>query len=181
MSKSSEYSTEALFKAVRGLLNSLPTKAEKSELLEVLVETRRFLEELEHLVDSIPTMESSQELSQGISRLDALTAQAHQHTGLRRLLGLRGQSANVSRQALSETHINERVNHLQGIIANSHEVSDVNIEDELAGESMVVLKQLASQLSVHVLSKERKSELARKIATHVRNQRGYARLRGNDR
>lgn len=181
MSKSSEYSTEALFKAVRGLLNSLPTKAEKSEFLNVLAETRLFLEELELLVDSIPTMESSQELTQGISRLDALTAQAHQHTGLRRLLGLRGQPAIGSRQSISQTQINERVDHLQRVIANSHQVSDGSIEDQLASEPIVVLKQLARQLSVHVLSKERKSELARKIATHVRNQRDYARLRGNDR
>ena len=59
---------EALFKGLKGLLNSLPTEEEKLEFLRNLNEAENSLEELRSLVEAIPTMESSRELSAGLSQ-----------------------------------------------------------------------------------------------------------------
>lgn len=169
------YSIDTLFRGMKGLLNSLPTEEEKSELLRDLTEVQFFLDELRALVEAIPTMESSGELAVGLSRLDALAARANQDAGLRRLLGLRGPAAGRSPRTVADA--NGRASELEAIIAQS-ETS--NIADLLSRESLAVLKEVAGRFGIRTRSKERKPDLVRRIATHVENQRGYALLRGND-
>ena len=159
------------------MLGSLPTDAEKHELLKDLKEAQEFLEELRLLVDAIPTMESSQELSVGLSRLDSLTERAHHDTGLRKLLGLRGPMAGSNRKTAAHKNLADRVNQLAEAIAASetHQATEL-----LAQESLAVLKALANRFGIRTRSKERKLDLVGRIATHVENQRGYALLRGGD-
>ena len=90
MKRTSTYSTDSLFKGLRTLLTSLPSEEEKVELIQTLRETRDFLDELQLLVETFPTTESSQRLSQGLSRLDILADRAVSDTPLRRVMGLRG-------------------------------------------------------------------------------------------
>ena len=79
---------ETLFKGLNSLLNSLPTDEEKRALVQELKEARDFLDEMAGLVDLVPTLETSEELALGMSRLNALTERA-QDGPMRRLLGLR--------------------------------------------------------------------------------------------
>ena len=176
MRRSSSYSTEALFRGLRGLLNSLPTEEEKSELLRNLSESQNFLEELRLLVEAIPTMQSSRELSEGLSRLDILTERAYRDAGLRKLLGLRGPKADRQRKTVASKDNNGRASELEAMIAQSptSEVSDL-----LTGESVAVLKEVAGHYGIRTLSKERKLDLIKRIATYTENQRGYALLRGS--
>lgn len=102
MSQSSSYSIEALFRGLKGLLNSLPTEEEKKELQRNLNEAENFLEELRLLVEAIPTMESSRELSEGLSRLDILTERAYRDSGLRKLIGLRGPATDRKRETVAQ-------------------------------------------------------------------------------
>ena len=166
---------ESLFRGLKGLLHSLPTEAEKRELLQELKEAQEFLEELRLLVDAIPTMESSQELAVGLSRLDGLAERAHQDAPLRKLLGLRGSAVGKKRKAATPDDVTARVCQLEAAIAKS-ETSEVTAL--LSRESLAVLKELAGNFGIRTPSKERKVDLANRINTHIENQRGYKLLRG---
>ena len=177
MSQASPYSMESLFRGLKSLLNSLPTEEEKLELLQNLHEAQNFLEELRLLVEAIPTMESSQKLSEGLSRLDILVDRAYRDAGLRKLLGLRGVAAGEKRKPVASEDTSKRVSELEAIITES-ETSQ--IADLLAQESLSVLKELAVRFGIRTLSKERKRELVKRIAIHAENQRGYTLLRSSD-
>ena len=176
MTQPPSYSIEALFRGLKNLLNSLPTEEEKRELLRNLKEAQDFLEELRALVDAIPTMESSHELSAGLSRLDVLTARAYHDAGLRKLLGLRGLTSGRIRRPAAREDENGRAGELKAAVAQS-ETSD--IADLLSREPLAVLKELAGSFGIRTPSRERKPDLIRRIETHVENQRGYALLRGD--
>ena len=176
MTKSPSYSTETLFRGLKALLLSLPTEEEKRELLRNLKEAESFLEELRLLVESIPTMESSRELSVGLSRLNILTERAYSDAGLRKLLGLRGPTSGRSSRTVAREDVNGRVGELQEQIRKSE---SSEIVDLLAGEPLAVLKEVATAYGIRAPSKERKMDLAGRIATYVTNQRGYALLRGD--
>ena len=177
MSQASSYSMESLFRGLKGLLTSLPTDEEKLELLRNLTETQSFLEELRSLVEAIPTMESTRELSEGLSRLDILTERAYRDAGLRKLLGLRGPTANGRRKNGTSEETNGRVSELEAKISQS---DTPEIADLLMGESLAVLREVAGHSGIRARSKERKQDLARRITTHIENQRGYSLLRGGD-
>ena len=177
MSLAPPYSMESMFRGLKGLLNSLPTEEEKCELLRNLTEAENFLEELRSLVEAIPTMESSRELSEGLSRLDILTARAYRDAGLRKLLGLRGPTAHRKKRTGASEDTNGRVSELEAKISHS-ETSEIS--DLLMRESVAVLKGVAGNSGIRTRSKERKQDLARRITTHIENQRGYTLLRGGD-
>ena len=69
---------------------------------------------------------------------------------------------------------NGRVSELEAKISQS-EISDL-----LMRESLAVLKEIAGHSGIRTRSKERKQDLARRITTHIENQRGYTLLRGGD-
>ena len=171
------YSIETLLRGVKSLLNSLPTEDEKQEILQSLGEISKFLEELQSLVMQVPTMESSRELSEGLSRLDALTRQVHQDTGLRKALGLRGSIARGKGRAATSAVADEQVSELMEVVANS---DSSKIESLIAQEPLAVLRKLADRLNLRVPSKERKQDMIRRLVIHVENQRGYATLRGEN-
>ena len=54
MALTSNYPTESLFRGLKTLLKSLPTEEEKIEIIQTLRETRKFLDELQHLIEAIP-------------------------------------------------------------------------------------------------------------------------------
>ena len=174
--KSQPYSVESLFRGLRGLLGSLPTEVEKRELLRTLEEAQEFLEDLRILVDAIPTMESSQELTVGLSRLDSLTDRAHRDAPLRKLLGMRGRTGGREKSVSAHAgDIQEQVSQLADQVSQSetHEIRAL-----LERESVAALKELAGRFGMRTPSKERKVDLVGRIVNHVENQRGYALLRG---
>ena len=177
--QTSHYPTEALFKGVKVLLTSLPSNEEKSELLRTLTETQSFLEKLRLLVETVPTLESSQELSEGLSRLDILADRANRDAGLRRLLGLRESTATRPKRIGSHGDAEERACKLEQELSQS-KTSDIVAALEQSGEPLAVLAQLAARFGIRTRSKERKRELIKRIATHIENQRGYSLLRGDD-
>ena len=177
MNQSSQYSMESLFRGLKSLLNSLPTEEEKLELLRNLAEAQNFLEELRLLVEAIPTMESSRELTIGLSRLDILTERAYRDAGLRKLLGLRAPATEKNRKSAAHEDTTGRISELEAMISKSE---STEITDLLAQESLAVLKGLASHFGIRTPSKERKLGLVQRIATYAENQRGYTLLRGSD-
>ena len=168
---------ESLFRGLKGLLNSLPTEEEKLELLRNLSEAQNFLEELQLLVEAIPTMESSRELTEGLSRLDILTERAYRDAALRKILGLRNTTADRKRKTVSAEDTTGRISELEAMIAESE---SSQIMDLLAREPLAVLKEVADHFGIRTLSKERKLDLVKRIATYTENQRGYSLLRGDD-
>lgn len=176
--RTARYPTDALMKGMRALLTSLPSNEEKDELIRTLNEAQSFLEELRLLVESIPTLESSQQLAEGLSRLDILADRARNDGGLRRLMGLREPKSRAKRPATpadSEARarkLEQGVAHLEG--------QDIAVALERSGEPLSVLIELAGQLGLKTRSKERKVELIGRIATHMSNWRGYRLLRGDD-
>ena len=178
-SRTTSYPTDALFKGLRALLASLPSEEEKSELIRTLNEAQRFLEEFRMLVESIPTIESSRELAEGLSRLDILAERARRDAGLRRLMGLRDAKKSKAKRATSTSDREARARSLEQKLARL-EATDVVDALERSGEPLSVLTELAARLGMRTRSKERKPELIRRIATHIENRRGYRLLRGED-
>ena len=177
MKPNSQYPIDTLFKGIRTLLNSLPTKEEKSELIHTLQETRDFLRELQTLVERFPTVESSAGLSQGLSRLDILADRASNDAPLRKLMGFRSSRGSQVNNGNGAEDVKVRVDRLAENIKDS-ESSDVTSLLEGSGEPMSVLTGLAASLGLRTSSKERKADLIRRIATYLTNQSGYRILRG---
>ncbi len=175
----SHYPTEALFKGLKTFLSSLPSEEEKKELILTLNETQDFLDEIRSLIEAVPTMESSQELSEGLSRLDILVARANRDNGLRKLLGLRGSSTSATRKALSPNDSYARASSLAQELSQLN-TSDVRAFLEQMREPLSVLTKLAKLLGMSTRSKERKSDLLQRIVVHIENQRGYDMLRTGD-
>lgn len=174
---SAGYPTDALFKGVKSLLVSLPTEAEKKELLQTLAGAQSFLEELRRLVETVPTMESSQELAEGLSRLDILMARAHKDAGIRRLLGLRAPKVPGAKSATAPGDAVERVARLAKDLP---QLESPEVMTRLAGEPLAVLTELAVNCGMRPRGKERKADLVQRITTHIENQRGYSLLRGDN-
>ena len=172
------YQTDALLKGLKALLTSLPTEEEKRELLRVLSEAQSFIEEMQLLVEAFPTVESSRDLSEGLSRLNVLTQRAHNDKGLRKLLGLKG-VATSSKSKISTTSdgVKSRARKLEQCLYHQ-DSSDFAELLEQSGEPLPVLTELATSLGMRTISRERKASLIKRIATHVENQRGYSLLRG---
>lgn len=172
------YQTDALLKGLKALLTSLPTEEEKRELLRVLSETQGFIEEMQLLVEDFPTVESSRDLSEGLSRLNVLTQRAHNDRGLRKLLGLKG-AATHSKPKIATTsdEVKSRARKLERQLHHK-DSSDFAELLEQSGEPLPVLTELAVSLGMRIMSRERKASLIKRIATHVENQRGYSLLRG---
>ena len=174
--RASHNPTEALFKGLKTFLTSLPSKEEKEELIRTLNEAQNFLDEIRLLIEAVPTMESSRELSEGLSRLDILVNRANNDTGLRKLLGLRGSSTSGKRKALSPEVSDSRALSLEQEL-NHLDTPDVMPFLERVQEPVSVLKKLAGQLGLRTRSKERKADLIQRMAVHIENQRGYDLLR----
>ena len=174
--KAQSYPVESLMKGLRGLLDSLPTDDEKRELLRTLQDAQEFLDELRLLVEGVPTMESSQELASGLSRLNSLTDRGHKDDQLRRLLGIRGRTGGAKTTAAARNgNIQEQVNHLADAVSKSE---TREVPALLQRESVAALKELAGRFGIRTSSKERKVDLVGRIVNHIENQRGYALLRG---
>ncbi len=175
--RTSHYPMDAMFKGLKTLLTSLPSEKEKSELIQTLSEAQSFLKELQQLVETVPTTESSRKLSEGLSRLDILAERAYSDVGLRRLLGLRGTAASKTKRGVSPEDAELRSRELEQKLTDT-ETSDVEEALKKSGEPMSVLTNLATLLGMRTLSKERKADLIKRIAVHIENQRGYSILRG---
>lgn len=166
------YQTDTLMKGMRALLTSLPSEEEKNELIRTLKEAQSFLEDFRLLVESIPTMESSQELAEGLSRLDILAERAQRDAGLRRLMGLRDTTKPTAKRPADSQEAKMRAGELEQELARL-EAPDIETVLQRSGEPLSVLTELAAHLGMKTRSKERKSELIRRIATHISNWRGY--------
>lgn len=172
------YQTDALLKGLKALLTSLPTEEEKRELLRVLSEAQGFIEEMQLLVEAFPTVESSRDLSEGLSRLNVLTQRAHNDRGIRKLLGLRGVAADSkARRAADSAEVGERARELERQLHRQDSSDFVGLLEQ-SGEPLSVLTELAASLGMRTISRERKASLINRISTHVENQRGYSLLRG---
>ena len=155
--KSQLYPVESLMKGLRGLLDSLPTDDEKRELLRTLQEAQEFLEDVRLLVEAVPTMESSQELAVGLSRLNSLSDRARQDTQLSRLLGIRGHTDGSKKTPTARNgNIREHVSHLADAVSKSE---TQEVPSLLERESVATLKELAGRFGIRTPSKERKVDL----------------------
>ena len=179
MNRTSPYQTDSLFKGMRTLLASLPTEEEKEELLQTLRETTKFLEELQLLVEVFPTTESSQSLTQGLSRLDILADRAVNDAPLRKLMGIRGSQGHKGKSVNGTQDVKIRADRLLKQLDHSTS-ADIMELIEKSKEPLSVLNELAMLLGLQTRSKERKADLIKRIATHITNQQGYRLLRGDD-
>ena len=159
-------------RGLRGFVRSLPSEEERAEILRTLRSTRDFLDEVESLVLSIPTLETSEEMSGAISRLDLLASQARDN-GLYKVLGIPKPRSTMK----AANHSEVRVRSL-GESVRTLEKSEIGRSLERSGESVSVLKAFASSLGLRVRSSERRAELIQRIATHIENERNYRLLRG---
>ena len=146
-------------------------------MLRTLRSTRDFLDEIQRLVQEIPTLESSQELSHAMTRLDVLAAEARNNPGLSKVLGMPKTGAGRAKRQNGESEIADQAQRL-GASVESMEKSEIERSLERSGESVAVLKSLAGRLGLRVRSTERRGELIQRIASHIENERSYRLLRG---
>lgn len=178
MERSTSYSVETLFKGLKNLLASLPSEEEKLELIHSLTEARNFLDNLTNLIEAFPTIESSQELSQGMTRLDILVDRANNHAPLRKLMGLKGPQKQRRKTVDGNQDAVSRALSLEARLGQV-DSSDVVSVLEQSGEPVSVLIEVARHLGLRTRKKERKADLIDRIETHITNQRGYDILRGS--
>ena len=179
MKRASDNAVDTLFKGLKNLLASLPTKEEKTELIQTLTDARDFLEEMKDLIEAFPTIESSRELSQGMSRLDILVDRAAHHAPLRKMMGLKGSHTRREKSVNGEIDMANRALELKQLLGQT-DSSEIAGLLERSREPVSVLIEVAAHLGLRTRKKERKAELINRIATHITNQRGYAILRGID-
>ena len=170
------YVTETLFRGLKGLLLSLPSEEEKAELISALMEAQKLIEELRAIAEATPTVESSAELSAGLSRLSLLADRANGDPKMRRLLGLRSPAAPKPARFPASEDVEARAKALEEEL-NVMATDDVVDSLERSNEPVAVLAALACRLGMRVGSKGRKSQLAKRIATYIANQRSYDLLR----
>ncbi len=178
MKRNVQYPTDSLFRGLRTLLASLPSEDEKRELIRTLTDTRDFLDELQRLIEAFPTIESSRQLSHGLSHLDILAERAATNAPLRRLMGLKSVQRHRTARSGIKDDVETRAETLRTQL-DSIESSDVANFILKSGEPITVLTELADALGLRTRKKERKTELVRRISTHITNQRGYEVLSGN--
>ena len=179
MTRTPPYPTDALFKGIKTLLTSLPSEEEKGELIQTLRETRGFLEELEQLVEAFPTMESSLGLSEGLARLDVLAGLSDRDVRLKRLMGFQVSQVSKAKSRNGSVDVTARTEILKERLKNSGNDS-LEMVMETSGEPVSVLTELGASMGLRTRSKERKTDLIKRIATHITNQRGYRMLRGEN-
>ena len=177
MTSTSQYPTDALFKGLKTLLTSLPSEEEKGELIQTLRDTKSFLEELELLVEAFPTVESSQGLSEGLARLDILAGMSDRDKRLKRLMGFQTSQVGKARSINGSGDGAARAERLRESLEATGTDSLVRVM-ETSGEPVSVLTVMAASMGLRTRSKERKTDLIKRIATHLTNQRGYRMLRG---
>ena len=176
-SPNSSYRLDALVRGLKTLLGSLPSEEEKRELVRMLGEAEAFIRELQSLIESIPTMESSRALSEGLSRLDVLAERASSESGLKKILGLRGSAASRPPRRLNSIEIRIDVDRLLQMF-DQMETADITTLLEHTPPPLSVLVELATRLGMRTQSKERRLDLAKRIAAYITNQRGYDVLGG---
>ena len=179
MKRTSQYPTDSFFKGIKTLLKSLPSEKEKKELVKILSETQAFVNDLQVLIETIPTTESSRCLSQGLSRLDILADRADKNTRLRRLMGLRGSQSPKVKNVKGSEDTKSRATRLEQRINITDSSGIINVIEQ-SREPVIVLTALAASLGLRTRKKERKAELVERIATRITNQRGYRLLGGDD-
>ncbi len=177
MTHTSQYPTDALFKGLKTLLTSIPSEEEKGELIQTLRDTRSFLEELEQLVEAFPTIESSRGLSEGLARLDVLAGLSDRDTRLKRLMGFQVSQVSKAKSPNGSGEVVARAERLKKSLKDSGNDSLARVM-ETSGEPVSVLTELADSMGLRTRSKERKTDLIKRIANHITNQRGYRMLRG---
>lgn len=176
MEQRATYPTDTLFKGLRALISSLPSEEEKKALMQTLRDAQDFLGELQKLIEAFPTVETSQGLTQGLSHLDIMAERVSSNAPLRRLMGLKSSQSAKGKSTNGKQDIKSRAIELENRVASS-ESADVENTIQMSGEPVSVLCELASSLGLRTRKKERRAELVHRIATHLKNQRGYKVLR----
>lgn len=167
----------SFLRGVRAFVRSLPSDEEKEELLRTLRSARLFLDEVQSLVEGLPTVESSKDLSHAMSRLDGLAARSRTSPGLARVLGMPKTPGTKVGGPHDDADVRARAEGLEGETRDLRRAEIVGVL-ERAGDRMVVLRALAARLGLPVGSGERKGVLIERIASHIENERGYRLLRG---
>ena len=165
-------------RGLRGFVRSLPSEEERAEILRTLRNTRDFLNEVESLVLSIPTLETSEEMSGAISRLDLLASQARDN-GLHKVLGIPKPRSTM--KAANYGEVRARAEELLKEIRPLGRLGRAEITKTLerSGAPVMVLRAVAGGLNLPLPSSAPKADLIRRIATHIVNDRGYRLLRGD--
>lgn len=177
MNRTAKSPTDSLFKGLKALLASLPSEEEKKALIRTLNDARSFLDEIQLLVETFPTIESSRTLNESLSRLDILAYKANNNNRLRKLMGLRTSEPSKPKQLNGSVNAKDTARQLCRQLQESPNSDPIRLMEE-SGATVSVLTSLAAILGLRTRKKERKSELMNRIATHITNSRGYKILRG---
>ena len=177
MSQTKYNATTSLLKGLRSLLASLPSDEEKQELVIALANARTFLDEVQLLVESFPTIESSRSVTEALSRLDILAYKTANNDRLKSFMGLKASRKASSIMTNGSTPTEERASQLRKRLEKTSRQDPLRVMEE-SRATVAVLVSLAASLGLRTRKKEKKSELMNRIATHITNNRGYKILRG---
>lgn len=164
-------------RGLKGFVRSLPSEEERDEVLRTLRGTRDLLDEVQRLLQDLPTLESSQELSHAMTRLEVIAAEARSNPGVSRMLRLRKSGTAGGKRPKEDSDPAARVRSLWESV-RTLEKSEIARSLERSGEPVRVLKAFAGNLGLRVRSSERRADLIQRIATHIENERNYRLLRG---
>ena len=164
-------------KMLSGLLQSLPTAADKREIYDSLKAVTSYLEEAQTQLESIPIKEDFKQLDEALQRLEKLLNLAEDSPLLSKPMGLRPKRPTVVRPgpAIPNERVTTILKELEDMTIDQIRVALTSNPKYSTNE----LRALGKQLGLRLQARVGRETLANHIATSLANTRGYKELSGD--
>ena len=158
------------------LLSGLPSAEEKLQIQSRISDLKRFIDDLDKSLASIPPIKDTTLVSEAIEKLAGLFMKAESNPTMGPLLGITpaGQRKLRRSEPLTEVQVSAARNQIQEL--NSLTIDE--IRSRLNGEnySLADMRAIARALGMRPPQKLSREQFAHQIATKIANSRGCERL-----
>lgn len=156
-----------------GLIDALPSDADKLKIVSQLETLIRFLSDLKTLVESIPTDHDAGAARTAIDKLTALFAEAKSNPVLSAAIGIRATAP--SRRLPTIT--SQEIERARSEIAAFESLPIDEVRTTLAKMSLRDLQGVANAIGIETTQRIARDNLVLQVATKIINRRGYRSLR----
>jgi len=159
--------------SLAGLLDALPSEANRKETVSQLQQLIEFLGNLKSRLECIPTQQDALAARAAVDRLSALFSEAKSNPALGIAVGIKATPS--SRKAPTIT--TEEIEHSKLAIARFESLPIDEIRVALERMPTRNLQAVASALGIRTTQRTGRDSLVHQVATKITNTRGYRSLR----
>lgn len=159
------------------MVQSLPTETEKNQAREKIAASVEFLQAVQAAVESLPSIESANNVSSALEWLQNLLTKAESNPAL---AGLLPETSSPRPKRAGKPQIAPAFASQEIECLNSLSIDE--LRDKLWDEgvySVAQLRAIAAELGIPGAARLSRESLARHISTKIANFRGYQKLCGN--